>query len=65
MKFIKFKTKKDVVYINPLSITYVQRKNNKEDITQIGFNSGNSMYVNYIEAYEPIDVVLRKLEEEY
>lgn len=62
MKLIKFKTKKSDIYINPESIAYIQGKKDKENITNIGFNSGNSMYVNYIEVYEPLKKVLGKLE---
>lgn len=61
MELVKFKTKKDYIYINPESIAYIQEKNKKDNITLLGFNSGNSMYVNYIEIYEPIRIVLKKL----
>lgn len=63
MKLVKFKTKKDYIYVNPKSIAYVQAKNQKDDITRIGFNSGNSAYVNYIEVYESVKTVLSKIEE--
>ncbi|MBI9010557.1 MAG: hypothetical protein JEZ05_11090 [Tenericutes bacterium] len=62
MKLIKLKTKKDYIYINPESIAYIQKKNSKEDVTLIGFNSGNSVYVNYIEVFEPVRTVLKKFE---
>jgi hypothetical protein len=61
MKLIKFKTRKDCIYINPESIAFVRIKDQKDDITIIGFNSGDYTYANSIAIYEPIKTVLSKL----
>ena len=62
MKLIRFKTKRNDVYINPESITYIQQRKDKDDVTFIGVNSGNAGAVNYIEVLEPVKTVLAKLD---